>query len=121
MLIVSADAEWRCRRMWSPEQQGEFAARQRKVVTQTLRGHLEELAARILRNHHRMACLFSGGLDSSLVAATLLRRAPQRVVLFNVGSALGTAAEVALRARFLRDFDAVSHPVNLPAQAGLVR
>jgi hypothetical protein len=121
LIIVRPDAEWRCHRTWTPEQHEEFAAQPLGVVTHRLRAHLDELADRILRSHLRVACLFSGGLDSSLVAATLLRRAPQRVVLFNVGSALGTAAEVALRAHFLRDFETVSHPVDLPAQAGLVR
>jgi asparagine synthetase B (glutamine-hydrolysing) len=120
-LTVRADAEMRCHRVWTPEEHEEFATQSLEVVTLRLRNRLDELAERILRSHNRVACLFSGGLDSSLVAATLLRRAPQRVVLFNVGNALGTAAEAALRAHFLQDFDSVTHPVDLPSYGGLVR
>lgn len=120
-LVVHPDTSTSCTRTWTPERAAEFDAQPLTVVTDRLRDHLDELADRLLSRHRRIACLFSGGLDSSLVAATLLRRAPRRVVLFNVGSGLGTVAEAALRARFLHDFDAVSHPVDLPPDAGLLR
>ncbi len=120
-VVVDADGETRCRRSWTPELEPRFAALPREEATRRLRTHLDELAGRILGRHDRVACLFSGGLDSTLVAATLLRLAPQRVTLFNVGSGLGTSAEEDLRARFLGAAGAVSHEVDLGSDAGLVR
>lgn len=120
-LVVQSDGRWRAERTWAPEQEKLYAALPFETVAQRLQDHLDGLADRILTSHSRVACLFSGGLDSSLVAATLLRREPDRVVLFNVGSGLGTAAEEALRMCFLRDFKTVSHPVDLPAHAHLVQ
>ena len=107
-------------RTWSPERDDGFARQPLGTVVTRLREHLDALAERILDRHERVACLFSGGLDSSLVAATLLRRAPRRVLLMNVGSGLGTAAEGRLRDRLLREYGTVSHAVDLPARAGLI-
>jgi len=110
-------------RSWTPESDAAtaFAKQPLEIVTLRLREHLDHLADRILSRHQRVACLFSGGLDSSLVAATLLRRAPERVVLFNVGSSLGTAAEARLRSSFLQAYGTTSEPVDLPSRSGLVR
>ncbi|HEY5835860.1 asparagine synthase C-terminal domain-containing protein [Streptomyces sp.] len=120
-VVVDAAGRTRCHRTWTPEREPGFARLAQDRLVPRLRGHLDDLAARILDRHDRVACLFSGGLDSTLTAATLLRRAPERVVLFNVGSGLGTVAEEHLRDRFLRAAGAISHPVDLPPQASLVR
>lgn len=120
-VAIRADGSTRERRTWRPERDDGFAGHPLETVVTRLREHLDALAERILDRHQRVACLFSGGLDSSLVAATLLRRAPRRVLLANVGSGLGTAAEGLLRDRLLREYGTVSHQVDLPARAGLIR
>ncbi len=120
-IVVGARAALRCHRTWTPERDEEFDSQHLTAVTERLRGHLDELADRMLATRDRVACLFSGGLDSTLIAATLVRRAPERVVLFNVGSGLGTVAEEVLRARFLRTAATVSYAVDLPSDASLVR
>ncbi|MGH3664595.1 MAG: asparagine synthase-related protein, partial [Egibacteraceae bacterium] len=118
--MVDADGRMNVSRVWTPERSETHAAQPLELVAGRLRDHLDDLAAEILARHENVACLFSGGLDSSLVAATLLRRAPDRVTLLNVGSDLGTAAEATLRDRLLADFSAVSHAVDLPSKSGLV-
>lgn len=119
-LVIHRDMRVSCQRVWLPERDEDFAAQQLNATVLRLRSHLDDLAARILGEHDRVACLFSGGLDSTLEAATLLRRDPSKVVLFNVGSRLGTPAEASLRKRFLREVRAPSHSVDLPADAGLI-
>lgn len=119
-VIVTADARMRCIRTWTPEREQSFAAQPLGPVTGRVRAHLGELSGQILASYDRVACLFSGGLDSTLVAATF-RQAANRVTLFNVGSGLGTATEATLRSRFLRDADMVSHAVDLPPEASLLR
>lgn len=117
---VGRSGAMECRRVWLPEEDEQFASETLETVSARLRTHLDDLAESILARHERVACLFSGGLDSSLVASTLLRRAPRRVILFNLGGAFGTPTEANLRARFLGDFETVSHEVDLPRDAGLV-
>lgn len=120
-VAIGADGSTREVRTWRPERDDGFAGQPLGTVVTRLRKHLDALAERILDRYQRVACLFSGGLDSSLTAATLLRRAPRRVLLMNVGSGLGTAAEGRLRDRVLREYGTVSHPVDLPVRAGLLR
>jgi asparagine synthetase B (glutamine-hydrolysing) len=110
-----------CAREWRPEIDDQYNTAPFHSAMLQVRQNIEELAETILKSHSRVACLFSGGLDSSLVAAVLLLRAPERVVLFNLGSGFGTTTETYLRARFLSEFKTVSHAVNLPADASLVR
>jgi asparagine synthetase B (glutamine-hydrolysing) len=119
-LVIHRDMQMNCQRSWLPERSEEFANQRLDATILRLRGHLGDLAGRILGEHGRAACLFSGGLDSTLAAATLLRRDHDKVVLFNVGGGLGTPAEASLRTRFLGEFRAASHSVDLPADAGLV-
>lgn len=120
-VVVDGAGRVRWRRIWCPELEPGFAATSPDAVGARLRGHVADVTGRLLDGPDRVACLFSGGLDSTLVAGALLRHAPERVALFNVGSGLGTAAEEALRSRFLHAAGAVTHPVDLPAAAGLVR
>ncbi|MFJ4189456.1 asparagine synthase-related protein [Kitasatospora sp. NPDC089509] len=118
--VIRPDRTIRAEAIWTPHRNPEHASQALGTSTVQLRDRLDDLADRILTRHRRVACLFSGGLDSTLIAAALLRRAPDRVVLLNVGSGLGTPAEERLRARFLRQYGATSEPVDLPAKPGLV-
>ncbi|MFF4819824.1 asparagine synthase-related protein [Kitasatospora sp. NPDC001309] len=118
--VIRPDRTIRAEATWAPHWDPAHASQPLETSTVQLRDRLDDLADRILTRHRRVACLFSGGLDSTLVAAALLRRAPERVVLLNVGSGLGTPAEERLRERFLRQYGATSEPVDLPAKPGLV-
>ncbi|CAM5274626.1 asparagine synthase C-terminal domain-containing protein (plasmid) [Streptomyces viridifaciens] len=118
--VVRPDRTIRTEATWAPHRDPAHASQPLETSTVQLRDRLDDLADRILTRHRRVACLFSGGLDSTLIAAALLRRAPERVVLLNVGSGLGTPAEERLRERFLRQYGARSEPVDLPAKPGLV-
>lgn len=120
-VTVEARTSMHCRRTWIPERDEEFDILPLEAVTERLRAHLDASAAWILNRHRRAACLFSGGLDSTLVAAMLVGRAPRDVVLLNVGSGLGTDTEEKLRARFLREVGAVTTRIDLPAGATLVQ
>lgn len=120
-ITARASRQPACERHWRPEADAQFDSLPLATATAHLRENLERISEEILTSHERVGCLFSGGLDSSLVAALLLRRAPERVVLFNLGSAFGTAAEAKLRARFLKEFDTASHAVDLPEGASLIR
>jgi asparagine synthetase B (glutamine-hydrolysing) len=110
-----------CTREWRPETDDRYDMEGFDDSTIRVRAHLDRVVETVLAAHDRVGCLFSGGLDSSLVAAALLRRAPERVVLFNLGSAFGTEAEAHLRARFLSELGTVSHAVDLPEDARLIR
>ncbi|MFJ7279383.1 asparagine synthase-related protein [Kitasatospora sp. NPDC098663] len=118
--VIRPDKTIRVEATWTPHRDPAFASQPLEASTVQLRDRLDDLADRILTRHRRVACLFSGGLDSTLIAAALLRRAPERVVLLNVGSDLGTPAEERLRDRFLHQYGATSEPVDLPAKPGLV-
>ena len=120
-VTIRDEYQMYCKREWKPEDDDRYNAETFVRATTEVCRHLDEIADSILKSHSRVACLFSGGLDSSLVAAMLLRRAPERVVLFNLGSGFGTITEAHLRARFLGEFGAVSHAVKLPDHASLIR
>lgn len=120
-VTVSADQTMRCQRIWTPEKACDFDALHLSEATKRLHTSLQDVTDRILDTYDHVACLFSGGLDSSLTAAMLLRRAPERVVLFNVGSGLGTLAEAQLRQRLLHSYGARSTAVSISPGENLVR
>ena len=120
-INVRHNREIRCRRTWRPEADNRYNAATFANSTKGVRGSLLKIADRIFASHRRVGCLFSGGLDSSLVAAMLLRRDQNRVVLFHLGGAFGTTAEADLRMRLLSEFKAVSHAVDLPNDRRLLQ
>ncbi|MGH3501972.1 MAG: asparagine synthase-related protein [Nocardioidaceae bacterium] len=110
----------RSERDWRPERTPRFCSLHPDDVLPSIRRHLDAAVDRLASDGRSVACLLSGGLDSSLVAATLLRRCPEQFVLINVGSGLGTPAEAALRSRLLGAYQARSQPVDLPREVGLI-
>lgn len=119
-LTVRDRVRMDCVRSWTPETGADHDSLSLDAAARMLRERLDATVDAILARHDRVGCLFSGGLDSTLVAALLIRRAPGRTVLFNLGSGFGTPSEARLRSRFLECFDGVSHAVELPDEARLL-
>jgi hypothetical protein len=119
-VLLSAGRATRSTRRWRPDSEPAFRSATLEQAVHAVRRDLDAQARQLAAAHDRIACLFSGGLDSTLIAATLMRHCPGQVRLMHAGSGLGTPAEATLRQRFLHQHGASSLAVGVPRETGLL-
>jgi len=119
-VLLSAGRATRSIRRWRPDSEPAFGSATLEQAVHAVRRDLDVQARQLAAAHDRIACLFSGGLDSTLIAATLMRHCPGQVRLMHAGGGLGTPAEAALRQCFLHQHDTSSLAVAVPRESGLL-